>query len=1043
MVYKLFELIGRDYFYEGRMYNNYYISHMNTELDKPYYYHYYDVRDNTMRKIVHKVVIKNNGEDFYGFSCDCGEFKHNDMCKHVAGVLVNNYYNIIRYSYIDELLIGNRILDSFGKIEHVNNRIKRKVNLEVELVFDTSPYSFRLLVGLDKLYVVTSSKLNNFLYAINNKKEMSFGKKFTFDGSSNYFDEEGKKIIDFLTGYQSVNHYYSVNPYALSKREMLSLINLLGNKDIHIKDYGIAREIIFGMPTKYHLSKEDNYSLSIDDFSNYHVLSSDCEFIYYQGNLYVLSEEEAKIINVFMQNDIDKIAFSLESVNVFKQGLFNNIKKNIIVDDNIDDVKLPTKPDVNMYFDISSILKCRLEFDYNGNIINYFDKDDSIRSYDDEIVPVNELLSFGFLEKNRYFTMDDSDMIYGFIENNLQSLNDKYHVFLDKKLQNTKFLKKMNIKNNFSIGQDNILSYKFSVKEISNDELANVFKALRLKKKYYKLKNNQIINLLDDDLNEINDIMENLDVKSDDILSGEVVVPKYRAIYIDSLKDKYKNIETNNLFDNFIDNFKKYQNIDLKLDKKDLETLRDYQVNGVKWLYTIYKCNLGGILADEMGLGKTLQTITLIKHILKEKKSSKVLIVSPTSLVYNWKKEFDKFAPNLKYTTVSESKANRLKVFNNIDNYNIFITSYGLVSRDNDEYEKMEFELCIIDEGQMIKNYKANMTQEVKKIKAGCKITLTGTPIENNLTELWSIFDFIMPGYLNNVTNFNSKYNVSNTDEESKKILLNLKDQIKPFILRRKKSDVLNSLPEKMENNLYVELPEKQKLLYAKEVKETKEKIDELVGSEGFMKSKMEILALLTRLREICIDPNVLYENYNDTGIKMETLLNVIKENILNGHKMLIFSSFKRVLENVKKMLSKNDIASYMIDGSVKSLERIAMVDKFNDDNTPCFLITLKAGGTGLNLIGADTVIHLDIWWNPQVENQATDRAHRIGQRKNVNVIKIICKDTIEEHIMELQTKKKFLSDNLIEDNDNVKLVSKLSESDIKKLLSFSNEEVE
>ncbi len=1043
MIYKLFELIGRDYFYEGRMYNAYYISHMNTDFQKPYYYHYYDVRDDRMRKVIHKVVIQNNGETIYGVKCDCGEFNHNDMCKHVAGVLVNNYYSISRYEYIDELLIGSRILDSFKNNTIINNKIKRKVNMEVELVFDTNPLSFRLLVGTDKMYVVTSSKLSNFLYAVNNNKEMSFGKKFTFDGSNNYFDEEGRKIIDFLQGYQDNNRYYTVNPYYLSKREMMSLINMLGNKDIKIKDYGTAKEVIHGMPTKYYLDKEENYSLTIDDYDNYHVLSSDSEFIYYRGNLYILSNEEARIINILRQNDIDKISFEEKSLDSFKNGLFNNIKKNITISEKIDTVKLPTKPEINMYFDIKDILKCRLEFDYNGEVVNYFDKEGSFRSIEDEMIPANELVTSGFEAKNKYFTLEDSDSIYDFIQNNLVSFNDKYHVFLDKKLQNTKFLNKLSIQNNFSIGQDNILSYKFNIKEISNDELGNVFKALRLKKKYYKLKNNQIVNLLDGELSELNDIMENLDIKGSEMFDGEVVVPKYRAIYIDSLKDKYHNIKTNNLFNDFITNFRKYQNINLKLDKQDKEILRDYQVDGVKWLYTIYKCNLGGILADEMGLGKTLQTITLIKHILKEKSDSKILIVSPTSLVYNWKKEFDKFASQLKYTTVSESKSNRLKVFENQDKYNIFITSYGLVSNDNDEYEKMNFELCIIDEGQMIKNYKANMTQEVKKIKANCKITLTGTPIENNLTELWSIFDFIMPGYLNNVTNFHSKYNVNNTDEDSKKILLNLKEQIKPFILRRKKSDVLNSLPDKIENNLYVELPEKQKLLYAKEVKETKQKIDELVGSEGFMKSKIEILSLLTRLREICIDPNVVYENYHDTGIKMDTLLDVVKENILNNHKMLIFSSFKRVLDNVETMLKKNNIDSYMIDGSVKSMKRLSMVEDFNKDKTPCFLITLKAGGTGLNLVGADTVIHLDIWWNPQVENQATDRAHRIGQTKNVTVTKIICKDTIEEHIMELQEKKKFLSDNLIEDNNNVKAISKLSENDIKKLLSFSNEEVE
>ena len=1038
-MYSIFELLGRDLYMYGRSYSPRYINYLNHEFKRPYYYHYFDVRDDYYTKKHYKVCIKNNGSDIYEHTCDCEIYKYAGKCKHIAAVLLNYYYQIEQYEYIDELLIGNRILNSFKSNDIKRKKgIKRKVNIEVELVFDNYVPSFRILIGIDKLYVITESKLSGFIRAIKNNGIMEFGKNFVFDGSLHYFDDFGKKIIDFLLGF---NDNYG-NAYLLSKREFNNLLEIIGDRTIKIKGHGSINEIKYGMPTPYHLSKQDNYILSISDFDNYAILTNDCTFILYDRNLYILDAKEANIIMIYLRNRINEISFSDENIDLFKNGLLNEIKKNIIVDDNIDTIKLPSKPDVNLYFDISNILKCKLEFDYHGTIVNYFDKEEAFRSQEDELEPVSDLISNNFYEKDKSFVLEDSDSIYDFIENNLSTLNDKYHVFLDKKLQETKFIKKLNIKNNFSIGQDNILSYNFDIDGIDKKEVSNLIKALKVKKKYYRLKNNEIVNLLDDDLQDFSNIIEGLDIKKEDIESGEIIVPKYKAIYIDSLKNKYKNIETNNLFNKFIDNFKEFQNVKLKLDNLDKKILRDYQVLGVKWLYTIYKCDLGGILADEMGLGKTLQTITLIKHILKENKDYKILIVSPTALVYNWKKEFDKFAPDLKYITVSENKKARLKVFSEKDNYNIFITSYGLISHDNDEYEKMNFELCVIDEGQKIKNYKANMTMEVKKIKAKCKIALTGTPIENNLTEIWSIFDFIMPGYLNNVTSFHSKYNISDTEEESKKILSCLKDQIKPFILRRKKSDVLNSLPDKIEKNLYVELPSSQKILYANEVKETKEKIDELVSTDGFMKSKMEILSLLTRLREICIDPSVLYENYHGDSIKLDTLLDIIKENMENNHKMLIFSSFKRILDNVGKLLKKNNINYYMIDGSVKSLERIKMVDSFNSDETPVFLITLKAGGVGLNLTGADTVIHLDMWWNPQVENQATDRAHRIGQTKNVSVLKIICKGTIEEHIIELQEKKKFLVDNLIENNDNVNVINNLSENDIKNLLSFSNEEV-
>ena len=1042
MYYDLVEILGREYFFRGRMYNSYNIERKSTTFNKPIYSHEYVVRDDLNRSFRYGVNVKNNGATFYEYHCTCHEFEKNGMCKHVAAVLANEYYYLIRNEYVDDLIVGERILSKFNnKVIDIKNNIRRKVNLKCELIFSGSNVLFRLSIGLDKLYVITDSKLNSFLHAIKNKEKMEFGKNFTFDGNLNYFDEEDMKIINFLLDYRH-DAYSKNNPYLLSNREFNYLLEILKNRDIYIKDYGKINNIIYGMPTSYHLSLSDNYTITIDDFSNYHLLTDNCKYILYNKNLYILSNEEKRLINIMVDNSLDKVIFSKEKIDNFKNGLFNDIKKNIIVDDNIKEVVIPKKPEINLYFDIKNYLKCKLELDYNGNKINYFDKMESFRSIDDEEIVKDDLINNGFMIDKDYFILDDDDKIYDFIKEKLVDFNNKYHVFLDKKLENTKFIETLNIKNKFSIGEDNILSYGFNIDEVDKDELDNLFKALRLKKKYYRLKNDKIVNLLDDDLQEMNDILENLNIKNGELIDGEVEVAKYRAIYMDSIKDKYHNIDTNNLFDEFITNFKKYQKSKIKFNEFEENTLRDYQKDGVKWLYTIYKCDLGGILADEMGLGKTLQTICLIRKILEEKNDSKILIVSPTALVYNWKKEFDKFAPNLKYVMVSDNKKIRKNIFENQDNYNIFITSYGLIANDNDEYEKMNFELCVIDEGQKIKNYKANMTREVKKIKAKCKISLTGTPIENNLTELWSIFDFIMPGYLNNIHNFNEKYSISNIDDDNnKEILKNLKNLITPFILRRKKSDVLKSLPDKIEKNLYVELDSKQKLLYAKEVKETKERIEELVRTGGFLKSKMEILSLLTRLREICIDPKVIYENYDGGSIKMETIIDVIKENISNNHKMLIFSSFKRILDNLQDLLKQNNINSYMIDGSVKGTKRVEMVDSFNNDDTPCFLITLKAGGTGLNLIGADTVIHLDIWWNPQVENQATDRAHRIGQKKNVSVLKIICKGTIEERIIELQEKKKYLSDNLIENNDNAGSISNLREEDIKKLLSFSNEE--
>ena len=345
--------------------------------------------------------------------------------------------------------------------------------------------------------------------------------------------------------------------------------------------------------------------------------------------------------------------------------------------------------------------------------------------------------------------------------------------------------------------------------------------------------------------------------------------------------------------------------------------------------------------------------------------------------------------------------------------------------------------MCVIDEAQAIKNYQANMSKEVKKIKSRTKIALTGTPLENSVLELWSIFDFIMPGYLNNIIKFKENYGISDVDEKSLSKLKNLNYQIKPFILRRKKKDVSKELPDKIENNIYLELPDIQKALYLNVVKTTEEEMDELIKTEGWSKARFKILQLLTKLRQICIDPNVLYDDYKGDSIKLEKLTEIVKDYIKDDHKILIFSSFKRVLDRVKNTFNKEGITSFTINGDVESKDRMDLVEKFNSDDTNCFLITLKAGGTGLNLTSADIVIHLDIWWNPQVENQATDRTHRIGQKNKVTVIRLITKGTIEERIIELQDKKKILSDNLIEGKGDSNTLSALTEKDIKNLLSY------
>lgn len=1040
--------LGTDSYLKGKNYSaNISFADSNISNNGLSYYKFY-AKSERILAYYNITIIMNKGQIFR-YSCSCLQFHEHNTCKHIAACFLR-YSKDIFPKPLTPFDLSKKVLDYFSSNTQKTKLAKEKLNLDVEFDFEKRNIMFSIAIGLKKTYVIKNmNKLNEFMSAYK-KENYKFGKSFEYDPDKHYLSEQDESILKFLCGYKKDNssyYYYDYgNPFELNEREFNSLLEIINNKKFNIRGYGVITEVRNEAPTEIKLDYiDDTYELTVQNKDNYFLLDSEYKYIAYAHKLFIVPDEISEMLKMSNEINLSKLVFKKEDLELFKNGLLNKIKNDIEITENVKDIIISGKPVASFYFDIfKDSITCKLKLDYKGTIIDYFDKNSNIvRDEDEEDIFIQELNELHFLPKKDKFVIEDINDIGYFLEEGISYLTQNYNVYTSKKLDNMKILKKSNINSNFSIGKDAIMSYKFNVDNIDLSELNKVLSSLKNKQKYYKLKNGNIIDLDENkELQELNNIFDDLELNSKNLEDGEIVIPKYRAFYIDSLKkNKYKSIETNNSFDKFIKNFEEYKNVKIDFDKEDEEVLRDYQKEGVKWLYTLYKCDLGGILADEMGLGKSIQTICFIKQILKEKPNSKIMIVCPTALVYNWKKEFEKFAPNLKYVTVAENKKKRMEIIKNQDKYNIFITSYGLIRNDNDEYEKMNFEVCVIDEAQAIKNYQANMTKEVKKIKSRTKIALTGTPLENSVLELWSIFDFIMPGYLNSILKFKENYGISEVDEESLSKLKNLNYQITPFILRRKKKDVSKELPDKVENTIYLELPDYQKALYLKVLKETEEEMNELIANEGYQKARFKILQLLMKLRQICIDPSIIYENYNKESIKLEKLLEIVKDYIKDGHKILIFSSFKKVLNKVKTIFDKENITNYFINGEVKSKERMNLVDNFNKDKTNCFLITLKAGGTGLNLTSADIVIHLDIWWNPQVENQATDRTHRIGQKNKVTVIKLITKGTIEERIIELQNKKKILSDNLIEGKAHAETISTLTENELKELLSYGEDD--
>lgn len=1012
----------------------------NFEVDSETKPTYYDV----------SIVIENNKE-IVKTICDCKEYRNFQSCKHIGAVFVNYYETLFKGSIINVHKITEDILNKFMPDEDI--LIKKE--LQVELIINVTEkesyyyyygrtytdFNIKIMIGEDKLYTL-GNHATAFKVAYENQEgEVYFGKNFTYIPEKYYLSSNSKTIIE---SYLDVcEGSYNRNIFA---KDFKTFLNKIKNTNFIINNYKIEG-IKEGFPISSNLIK-NNESYELDfDLENIEVLiKNDYEYILYKGNLYHLRKLEQELIDDLMENKLDKLIISKEKVDAFTKGLLKIVRKNLKIDASVTDITLPKEISTKLYFDLrSSYILVDALFKYDEKEVNYFDKSNTIlRDIDYETKVINDILKYGFEIDNNKIILKDIEKEVEFLENGLENLATKYEIFTTEKFKGINIKKKTSVTSMFGIGQDNILSYTFSLGDINSNELVNIFEEIKNKKKYYRLKNGDILNLEDESLKELSDLKDDLELSDAEIIAGHGAILKYRAIYLDSLKNtKYNIIKTDNLFDNFIDKFYKFKDINLTLPKDELKILRDYQVTGVKWLYTLAKTGFGGILADEMGLGKTIQVIYYIKQMLKDNENNKFLIVVPTSLAYNWDHEFDSFGSNIKRKICVGNKDKRTKMLRNLNDTNVIITTYGLLREDEELYNNLNFNTMVIDEAQNIKNNMAGITKVVKKINAETKFALTGTPLENSILELWSIFDFIMPGYLASLTKFQSKYKIKDFDEDSEILIKGLSKQINPFILRRKKQDVVKELPDKLINDIYIELKDEQKKLYVAELERVKEEMENIIETEGMNKARFLILQLLTKLRQICIDPSIVYDNYKDGSNKLEQLESIVNEYIKNNHKILIFSSFKTALNIVKEKLNKAKIKTYMIDGSVPAKDRIEMVDNFNNnDGVKVFLIMLKSGGTGLNLATADVVIHLDLWWNPQAENQATDRAHRIGQKNTVEVIHLITKGTIEEKILELQNKKRILSDKLIDGEIRDKnILSELTKEDIKNLLSYENKD--
>jgi len=639
-----------------------------------------------------------------------------------------------------------------------------------------------------------------------------------------------------------------------------------------------------------------------------------------------------------------------------------------------------------------------------------------------------------FRYENETLHLSNPDDIASLLWEKLPSLQAKAEIFYTENFKNIQSQSPLIPEMIF--GESSLDWFYFDVKyrsknqgqEFSHDQ---ILQQLLRGKNYIHLKNGQMIPIDRGGFEKAQSLLADLPKHTDKL-------PVFHAPFlIEEAKQLDVKASFNDSFQALHQKLKEFDSIKtVKLPSKLKDILRDYQRKGVDWLNFLKEFNFGGILADEMGLGKTLQVLALIQKRKENNCGLPSLVVCPTTLVWNWQAEIKKFLPSL--TVLIPTGKDRRQQLEKIKEHDIVITSYALLRRDSAYYTPLEFDYVILDEAQNIKNHQTINAKAVKQLKSHYRLVLTGTPMENSISDLWSILDFLMPGYLGGHESFRGRYEIPILKNKDTERLKTLSRKIKPFILRRLKTDVIRELPEKIEQIGWCELEPTQQRCYEQMLSLAKTNVLKAYQEKGLNKSRMAILTIILRLRQICCHPLLAGVNLGhrlQISSKLNLLKELLSESLDGGHKILIFSQFTQMLDIITEYLKKEKLTFERMDGSTK--DRREIVERFNQDpETKIFLLSLKVGGVGLNLTSADTIILFEPWWNPAVEDQAIDRAHRIGQKKSVTAYKLICKGTIEEKILELQKKKKNLIDSLVVAEEGISKA--LDWEDIKFLLDMN-----
>ncbi|MBT2617971.1 MULTISPECIES: DEAD/DEAH box helicase [unclassified Bacillus (in: firmicutes)] len=989
-------------------------------------------------------------------------------CQHIAAVLLS-VYDHKRDGTIPEGLqaagsdaTANKML-SEGLLTLFNNQPVRKsvhqrhfenrTMLEVE--FTCKPVWMgmdKYMLGLEvKIGSLNVSNVRDFLKRVKEGKPAQMSPSFIYDPSLHCFQNENDSVLQELITVISDEKVYvdaltDKSEYKLD-HHLLLLPPSSFRRLVPILEAAPMVKLAYGgltfngfrvtngpLPLRFDFTEsgDKGYQLYIKRLQEMIIMNA-YTLVLFEGKLVQLEGEDFKRLSELKQmmedSGMNQIPIHHDQLELFLDKVVPGLKRlgEVHIARSITELFLKTPLVAKLYLDrVKNRLLAGLEFHYENIVINPLEKQESkvMRDVEKEAEIIKLMEDSQFAKTDGGYFLHNEELEYEFLYHIVPKLQRLVQIYATTAVRNriSRGNAAPRIRVKIKKERTNWLEFKFEMDDIPDKQIREILAALEEKRKYYRLRNGSLLSLETREYEEINRFLNALPIQDED-LESTLNMPIVKGLQLlDSVYDG-QTFTMEDSFRQFLDNIRNPGALEFTVPNSLDPILRDYQKNGYKWMKILAQYGFGGILADDMGLGKTLQSITFILSELPDirKKRVPALIVCPSSLTYNWLSEFTKFAPEIQAVVVDGDKPERSKLLKEMKDVDVVITSYPLLRKDIKSFEKEDFHTVFFDEAQAFKNPVTQTARAAKKIKAAHRFALTGTPIENSLEELWSLFHVVFPELFMGLKEY------SNLSRKQ------ISRRIRPFLLRRMKEDVLAELPEKIESLESVELLPDQKKLYGAYLAKLRHDTLKHLDKDTLRKNRIRILAGLTRLRQICCHPALFVDGYKGSSAKYEQLMQIVEESKHSGRRVLIFSQFTKMLTIIGRDLAMKGQPFFYLDGQTPSKERVEICNRFNAGERDIFLISLKAGGTGLNLTGADTVILYDLWWNPAVEEQAADRAHRMGQKNEVQVIKLIARGTIEEKMNELQEKKRHLIEEIIDPGD--KSSSALTEEDIREIL--------